>query len=174
MGSLPTLDLPPWKPLSRPLSVALAIAVPGVGLLARACEGFIPVLDHANLAFHEFGHPFFGLFGETLALYGGTLFQFVFPLAAAGSGFLRREVPAFVAGLAWALQNLFNVARYMADARAQELPLVGGGEHDWFHILSRWNVLAKDVTYAARLERLAWIGLLSVSAWLVFRKPEEE
>lgn len=31
----------------------------------------------------------------------------------------------------WLGENLLNIARYLGDARAQVLPLVGGGEHDW-------------------------------------------
>lgn len=33
----------------------------------------------------------------------------------------------------------------MKDARAQALPLVGGGEHDWTEIFGRFGVLAHDV-----------------------------
>lgn len=32
----------------------------------------------------------------------------------------------------------------MADARVQELPLVGNGDHDWTEIFSRWHVLQHD------------------------------
>ena len=166
-------ELPPWQPIPAVNAVLVAAIGIGLGVAACASGGFVSILDHANLAFHEFGHPLFDLFGETAGRCGGTLFQFVFPLAVAGSGFVRREVATFALGLAWAFENLFNVARDMADARAQELPLVGGGEHDWFHILSRWNALAKDVTYAGRLESMAWLGLVAVAAWLVFRRPDE-
>ena len=55
-------------------------------------DGFIPVLDHANLAFHEAGHVFFGVLGPTLGLYGGTLGQLVFP-AVATATFLRKKAP---------------------------------------------------------------------------------
>jgi hypothetical protein len=33
---------------------------------------------------------------------------------------------------------------YVKDARTQELPLVGGGEHDWAFLLSEWGWLDKD------------------------------
>lgn len=39
-------------------------------------------LDGANLLFHEAGHVFFGLFGQTIGMLGGTLGQLVFPVAA--------------------------------------------------------------------------------------------
>ena len=33
---------------------------------------FVPIVDHVNLAFHEFGHMFFGLFGELMGWLGGS------------------------------------------------------------------------------------------------------
>ncbi|CAN5302026.1 hypothetical protein BH24GEM2_BH24GEM2_19030 [soil metagenome] len=36
----------------------------------------------------------------------------------------------------------------MADARAQRLPLVGGGEHDWAYLLGRMGLLEYDQTLA--------------------------
>jgi len=35
----------------------------------------------------------------------------------------------------WVAQNLWNISVYVKDARAEELPLVGGGEHDWNYLL---------------------------------------
>ena len=32
----------------------------------------------------------------------------------------------------------------MKDARSQELPLVGGGEHDWAILLEQWGWLEHD------------------------------
>lgn len=34
----------------------------------------------------------------------------------------------------------------MADAVAQERPLVGGGEHDWSHLFGEWNIPARTTT----------------------------
>src|SRR5690606_19899430 len=105
---------------------------------------FVPVLDHVNLAFHEAGHFFFGLFGELLHWLGGTLGQFVFPIACAWH-FLRREQLLQCAGcLFWACENLRYVALYVADARTQALPLVGGGQHDWHYLLGRFGLLELD------------------------------
>lgn len=129
-------------------------------------DGFIPVLDHANLAFHEAGHVFFGIFGPTLGLYGGTLGQLVFPAVVTVS-FWRKGAPVSTAlGLLWLFQNFLNIARYMADAQAQRLPLVGGGDHDWFNILSRWGALSADTTLARLLTTLAWLGMFATSIWI--------
>lgn len=138
-------------------------------LLVSVDDGFIPLLDHANLVFHEAGHPLFSLLGEVAGLYGGTLGQLVFPLVFVGRFWWRRESLGFALSLAWLCENGFNIARYMADARAQLLPLVGGGEHDWFHILSRWGLLERDLALAGTLRLLCWLGLLAVTAWLLAR-----
>ena len=72
-------------------------------------------------------------------------------------------IPLFIysaLGVVWLMQNFLNIARYMADARAQVLPLVGGGEHDWAHILSRWGSLQADTLLAWRLSTFAWLGVI--------------
>ena len=50
------------------------LAVLGVLLLASE-DGFVFLVDHANLLFHEAGHPIVGLFSSRLEPYGGTLGQ---------------------------------------------------------------------------------------------------
>ena len=52
-------------------------------LMVRASTGdrFVPIVDHANLAFHEAGHLLVGLVSDRLSVYGGTFGQLVFPLA---------------------------------------------------------------------------------------------
>lgn len=128
-------------------------------------DGFIPVLDHANLAFHEAGHVFFGALGPTFGLYGGTLGQLAFPVVVTAS-FLYKGAPLSTAfSLLWLSQNFLNIARYVADARAQQLPLVGSGDHDWFNILSRWDVLPADTALARLLSTLAWLGMLATVLW---------
>ena len=98
--------------------------------------------------FHEAGHPLFGLLlGERIAVYGGTLGQLAFPIVATVSFWWRREALPFALCAAWLFENFWNIARYMADARDQLLPLVGGGEHDWTEIFSRWQVLQRDTAH---------------------------
>lgn len=138
-------------------------------MLLGGDPSWTPVLDSANLAFHEAGHLFYGILGSTLELYGGVLGQLTFPLIAMIVFFVRREPPGVAVGGIWAAQNLFNIARYMADARARELPLVGGGEHDFEHIFTRWGVLHRDVVIAGHTRTLAWLGIVAALAWLGWR-----
>jgi hypothetical protein len=98
-------------------------------------------LDGVNLAFHEAGHLFFALFGQTLHLLGGTVGQLFFP-AACGLHFLRRgrRFEAAICGV-WLGESVLYAARYLSDAKAMALPLVGGHIHDWNWLLSRAGLL---------------------------------
>jgi hypothetical protein len=62
-----------------------------------------------------------------------------------------------------------GTAGLVADARAQELPLVGGGEHDWTALLSRWGCLAQDIRIAQVIRAFGWLGMVACWAWLAWR-----
>jgi hypothetical protein len=160
--------VPDWQPLKQtevwPSVTAVAILF---AIVLFDDDGFVVLLDHANLAFHEAGHVFFGLLGRTLGLYGGTLGQLVFPIVAIGSFWRRRHAIGVALGGVWLFENFLNIARYMADARAQLLPLVGGGEHDWYLIFSRWGLLGRDTEIASLTRMLGWLGMIACMAWLV-------
>ena len=131
--------------------------------------GWMPILDGANLLFHEAGHPIFGIFGETMGLYGGTIGQLVFPLVVAIHFWRCRATMSFAVGCLWFFENFFNIARYAADARAQEIPLVGRGDHDWWNILSRWGVLEHDVTIGIIIATIGGVGIVATWGWVGWR-----
>ncbi|HEY3863792.1 MAG TPA: hypothetical protein VGO59_18100 [Verrucomicrobiae bacterium] len=143
------------------------IAVFGV-LVWQSEPGFVRFLDDANLLFHEAGHPFVGLFSQRLETYGGTMGQLVFPVALAVSFWRKREAISFAASVIWFFENWLNIARYMADARAQVLPLVGGGDHDWARIFGRWHVTAHDTQIAAFVRTTGWLGMGAACVWVVW------
>jgi hypothetical protein len=138
-------------------------------ILMRSKDRFVFLIDHANLAFHEAGHPIFGILGERAGLYGGTLGQLFFPVVAAILFWSRREAISFGLAGVWLFENFLNIAHYMADARAQVLPLVGGGEHDWTNIFSRWGVLHYDTKIATAVNTLAWLGMTTMWLWMIWR-----
>ncbi|HVY05043.1 MAG TPA: hypothetical protein VHB46_03605 [Burkholderiales bacterium] len=159
-----------WRPVSAPALAASSVLVAVVCYFANSGEHWVYVLDSANLAFHEAGHPLFGLLlGNRVMVYGGTMGQLVFPIVATASFWWRRETLSFALCLAWLFENFWNISRYMADAREQVLPLVGGGEHDWTEIFSRWNVLQRDTSIASFVSLVAWAGIIATWAWLVRR-----
>jgi hypothetical protein len=155
-----------WEPV--PVSHAAFFSLGVLTLfyfLATSHDGFV-LLDYVNLAFHEAGHPLLGVFGETMGLYGGTIGQLAFPCAAAVAFWRKREPVGHAVALIWLFENFLNIARYMADAQAQVLPLVGGGEHDWTNIFSRWGVLAADRSIARAVNTMGWIGMIATWTWL--------
>jgi hypothetical protein len=107
-------------------------------------------LDDLDLAIHEAGHLVFSAFGETMTILGGSLFQVIVPAAFVAYFARTRQRYAAAVTMSWVAVNLLNVARYIGDARAQELPLLGGEDsiHDWWYLLINWDLLPRDLTIA--------------------------
>ncbi len=151
----------------RWLQAGTLLAIGCWGLLVamgRASWGF---LDGVNLIFHEAGHPIFSLGGHFLGALGGSLMQVLVP-AGCAVAFLRQG-QAFGAGLCgiWTGQSLVGVSIYMADARAQRIPLLGGGDviHDWNYLLGRLGLLNWDRALGGATAFLA--GLLIATSAIV-------
>jgi hypothetical protein len=154
-------------PMQKLIGFLIGIAVFAV-LVLKSEPGFVLFLDHANLVFHEAGHPAVGLFSQRLETYGGTMGQLTFPVVLAVSFWRKREAISFAVSVIWFFENWLNIARYMADARAQVLPLVGGGDHDWARIFGRWNVLNHDTQIAAVVRTTGWVGMSAACAWVIW------
>lgn len=128
-------------PIARRV-ISVLLLVYGLYDLSHPMLGAL--MDGVDLAVHETGHLVFGPFGEAIGFAGGTLFQLIMPLLFVGYFWRRGDRWAASVVLVWVAQSLGNIATYAADARAQELPLVGGGEHDWAYMLGRAGLLAHD------------------------------
>ena len=126
------------------------------------------LLDFVDLAVHEAGHLVFGVLGNRFVMMaGGTALQLVMPLAFVVDFRRRGQLRSSDACVAWVGQNLLHIGRYAADARAQQLPLVGGGEHDWTYLLEAVGLLRRDAAVGAAFDfagcfLIAWAG---VSIW---------
>lgn len=173
-----------WKPKSPPPAPASAVvrldapyvrspaawgALVAGAVILFALRGWFRdaffFLDGVSLAVHEAGHVVFGLLGGRFVMMaGGTVLQLVMPLAFAVDFRRRGQLRSSDACLAWVGQNLLNVGRYAADARAQQLPLVGGGEHDWTYLLEVVGLLRRDAEVGAAFDfagcfLIAWAAL---------------
>ena len=159
-----------WGIVTKPKLVGFAIAAGLFVALVLASEtGFVFIVDHANLLFHEAGHPIIGLFSSRLETYGGTIGQLVFPVLLAVSFWRKGQSLSCAGAMIWFFENWLNIARYMADARSQLLPLVGGGDHDWHRIFSRWHLLQYDVAIATVIKTLGWLGMFAACGWVCWR-----
>lgn len=131
-------------------------------------DGFL-IIDNVNLMVHEGGHFFFSWFGsETITILGGTLAELIVPALLAIYFWWHRHTVAVAFASFFFFENFLYIGTYMADARAQALPLVGSGEHDWEILFSKWNVLGRDVAIGGMTRRLGWLGMLATIAWLVW------
>jgi hypothetical protein len=101
-------------------------------------------LDSLDLAIHETGHLVFAFGGEFLMLLGGTLLQLLVPVVFVVALWRQGDRHGATVPLWWLGQNCWNISRYIKDARLEELPLVGGGEHDWALLLGQLGWLERD------------------------------
>ena len=154
--------------LGRPIAV-FAFASVCLGFHWFGSEAWVPLLDSANLALHEAGHPLVSILSSRATVYGGTLFQLVFPLAMAWHFHRIANLTGVAASMVWLGENLLNIARYMADARVQELPLVGNGDHDWTEIFGRWGVLHLDGRIAGMVRGAGVVLMIGAVIWLYRR-----
>jgi hypothetical protein len=169
----------PWRPLSVSAliaSLAFYLLFLLYALLDRS--GFL-FIDNANLIVHEAGHLLFSYLGQTLMILGGTIFELFVPFALAVYFAWRRQPVGTAFCAFFFFENFLYIATYMADARAQELPLVTVGdsdyvEHDWFHIFSSVGLLQHDIQIAAVVRILGWLGMLATVGWLAWRWKQSQ
>jgi hypothetical protein len=128
-------------------------------------------LDYVNLAFHEAGHVLLSWCGKTIYVLGGTIGQLAVPVVV-GLHFLVKSRKPFGSAfcLFWLGESLNNVSIYMADARALELPLVGGGEHDWTELFYSFGLLSETSVerISAATHFAGVMVMLAGLAWGVF------
>jgi hypothetical protein len=140
------------------------------GLDASSLMGSFLHLVH--LPFHEAGHVLLSSFGQFLGVLGGSLFQVAIPLLC-GAVFLVKNEDPFAASVTlwWAGQSLMDLAPYIADARALQLPLLGGQTgaevegHDWEYLLGALGLLNADVTLGRMSFALGALTMLAALGW---------
>lgn len=137
-------------------------------------RGLLLLVDGVFVPIHEGGHFIFHIFGEFMGIAGGTLMQLLAPFLLA-SYFVFRRQPQGVAFCTFFLfEQFLPIATYMADARAQELPLLslGSGEdviHDWNYLFGHLGLLSHDVQIAGATRFAGWLGMIGVVVWLIWR-----
>jgi hypothetical protein len=141
----------------------VALLVYGLYDLSHLGRGTL--LDGVDLAIHETGHLVFGPFGEFIGFAGGTLFQLIMPATFVLYFARRGDEHAASVALWWVGQNCGHVAYYVADARAMELPLVGGGEHDWNYLLGELGLLQRDQSISHAIVAAGVLLVLASAAW---------
>lgn len=134
-----------------------------------------PLLDNANLIFHEAGHFIFMPFGNTVSVLGGSLMQVIVPLIFIIYFFLTSKRLSASLVMMWLGQNLINISVYAGDAMKMQLSLITNDPsmHDWNHLFLTWGCLRQtdsiaNVIYIVGLT----IIIIAVILSLLFSKKE--
>jgi hypothetical protein len=111
---------------------------------------------------------------------GGSITQLAAPLAAAFIFWRQRDWFGVAVTGTWESYALANLSAYIADARAQALPLVSVGNsdeiiHDWNWLLGRANLLQWDVRLgrvATLLGALVLVASVILGSWACMRMAQ--
>jgi len=125
--------------------------------------GFDPGWMHnVHLVFHEAGHAITAMITDSRVpvVFMGSGLQVLFPLiVTVAFYFCNHDAYGAALGLWWTGHSTLDVAPYIGDARALQLPLISGGTgaevegHDWEFLLDHWDVSQHDTEIAA------WVAL---------------
>jgi hypothetical protein len=163
-----------WEPVPRSVLfgwLAFYIILIGNALFRGHLFGWF---DLVFVPIHEGGHLLFRLFGEWIMVAGGTFLQLFAPLALAVYFAFRRQIPGTAFCMFFMFEQFLPVGVYMADARAQELPLLTVGDsddviHDWFYLFSHAGLLEHDIQIGETFRVLGWLGMLTTVLWFAWR-----
>jgi hypothetical protein len=163
-----------WQPVPRYALIGWSIFYAFVLYELLSGGDFPKYMDGVFVPVHEGGHIIFGWFGQFIAVAGGTFLQLAAPAMLAIYFAFRRQPQGVTFCMFFFFEQFGPIATYMADARAQELPLltVGSGDdviHDWNYLFGKLGVLAHDTQIASAMRVIRWLGMLAIVAWFVWR-----
>lgn len=167
-----------WAPVS-PLVLGISLLFLLLFLYGLAADvEIIHVVDGAFMQIHAAGHAFFHILGVTAGVAGGTFLQLFVPLALAAFFFRYRQTLGFAVCMFFFFEQFLRVARYMADAQAQQLPwfTIGRYEssiHDWHYLFTKLGVLSYTPAIAMFVHMLGSLGMIGVTAWFFWRGVED-
>ncbi len=163
-----------WEPVPRAALVAWLIFY--ALFLVQAARGHGPFLmiDLVFVPIHEGGHLLFSYLGQFLQIAGGTILQLAAPAMLAVYFIFKRQLQGSAFCLFFCFEQLLPIATYMADARAQELPLLTVGDaeyviHDWNYLLGTFGLLDHDTQIASFVRAIGWAGMLATVAWFAWK-----
>jgi hypothetical protein len=174
-------DLLPREPRERawarvsPFVFIVSLLFFGLFLYGLVRDMEMPrLMDNVFMQIHAGGHALFRVFGLTAAVAGGTFLQLFVPFAL-GFYFIRQRQPLGVAlCMFFFFEQFLPIARYMADAQAQQLPWVSIGRyesliHDWNYLFTQLGVLSYATVIASVVRSIGCLGMIGVTFWFLWR-----
>jgi hypothetical protein len=142
-----------WDPVPKAALAAWLIFYSLFLYQAARGQGILLLMDGVFVPIHEGGHLLFRFFGEFVSVAGGTILQLLVPVLLASYFLFHRQAQGVAFCLFFMLEQLLPISTYMADARAQDLPLLTIGDaegviHDWNYLFGKLGVLDHDIQIA--------------------------
>ena len=106
---------------------------------------------------HEVSHMVVGFLPPILVAAAGSIGEVGFTLLLLYATLKAKSYFATVFTSLWVMLGFMSAGRYMADARAQSLPLIGPGEtvqHDWHYAFSQLGWLNADTLIGGGIQML--------------------
>lgn len=115
---------------------------------------------------HEASHVLFALFSPVITAAAGSLGEMTFTILLLIATLSGKAYFAAVFAAQWVMLGFMSAGRYMADARSQQLPLVGFGDavkHDWHFVFSQLGLLNADILIGGAVQGIGiGIGVLGL------------
>jgi len=115
--------------------------------LAEQNNLLVSGLAFINFGIHEVSHLVVFFLPTLIVAAAGSFGEIAFPALVMALAIRAKSYFAAIFAALWTMLAMHSVGRYMADARAQALPLMGPGEsiqHDWNYIFSQLGTLQYD------------------------------
>ncbi len=125
---------------------------------------------------HEVSHIIVSFLPAILVAAAGSIGEVSFTLLLLYATLKAKSYFATVFAGQWVMLGFMSAGRYMADARAQQLPLIGPGEtvkHDWYFVFSQLGWLGVDTFIGGVVSTIGIIigvGSLLFGLYLIFCK----
>ena len=163
-----------WDPIPKAALVTWLLIYSLFLYQAARGQGILLLMDGVFVPIHEGGHLLFRFFGEFLSVLGGTFLQLLVPVLLASYFLFHRQAQGVGFCLFFMFEQFLPISTYMADARAQELPLLTIGDaeyviHDWNYLFGKFGVLDHDVQISGFVRFCGWLGMIAVVIWLLWR-----
>jgi len=175
-GRLPFLEAleEDWDPVPKAVLVAWLVFYSLFLYQAARGQGILLLMDGVFVPIHEGGHLLFRFFGEFVSVAGGTILQLLVPILLASYFLFHRQPQGVTFCFFFMFEQFLPISTYMADARAQDLPLLTIGDaedviHDWNYLFGKLGVLDHDIQIAGFVRFLGWLGMIAVVVWLLWR-----
>lgn len=109
---------------------------------------------------HEVSHIVFSFLPAILTAAAGSLSEVALTGLIVFAALRAKSYWAAVFGLLWLMMAFISMGNYMADARAQLMPLAGPSPdpiHDWHFVFSELGWLNADVAIGTAMKIIGWV-----------------